>query len=222
MHFYIHKEADESYRYAHIAFYQMLSSDKCGDSQISQLTTGTSLNGIISGVPSVLDEGWYKTGYGMKYAPGTPLNEFAALLNSIYRVAYSSSTYTPDHCITTEVNKEARQQLDKVYSAANWVVFVDPKVDLSFFYQDKSSKDLLIIHYGDQNSSASGYNAITVTRKAEQYERIIAHELEKKNVQADPAAAKRIIDFFNAINGRWLLRLISSKRALDSTFSREK
>lgn len=222
VHFYIHKEADESYRYAHIAFYQMLSSDKCGDSQISQLTTGTSLNGIISGVPSVLDEGWYKTGYGMKYAPGTPLNEFAALLNSIYRVAYSSSTYTPDHCITTEVNKEARQQLDKVYSAANWVVFVDPKVDLSFFYQDKSSKDLLIIHYGDQNSSASGYNAITVTRKAEQYERIIAHELEKKNVQADPAAAKRIIDFFNAINGRWLLRLISSKRALDSTFSREK
>src|SRR5699024_5973227 len=90
VHFYIHKEADESYRYAHIAFYQMLSSDKCGDSQISQLTTGTSLNGIISGVPSVLDEGWYKTGYGMKYAPGTPLNEFAALLNSIYRVAYSS------------------------------------------------------------------------------------------------------------------------------------
>ena len=33
---------------------------------------------------------------------------------------------------------------------------------------------------------------------------------------------KRIIDFFNAVNGRWLLRLISSKKALDSTFSREK
>lgn len=220
--YYIHKETDDTYRYAHIAFYEMMSSDKCGDSQISRLTTGTSLNGLISGVPSVLDEGWYKTGFGTQHAPKTPLNVFAALLNSIYRVAYSSSTYTPDHCITTEVHKKSNIQLNKVYSVANWVVFVDPKVDLSFFYQDELSKDLLIIHYGDQNSSASGYNAITVTRKAEQYERIIAQELAKKNVKADTTATKRIIDFFNAVNGRWLLRLISSKRALDSTFSREK
>ncbi len=220
--YYIHKETDDSYRYSHIAFYEMLSSDKCGDSQISRLTTGTSLNGIISGVPSVLDEGWYKTGFGTKYAPKTPLNDFAALLNSLFRVAYSSSTYISDHCITTEVHKKSSIQLNKIYSAANWVVFVDPKIDLSFFNQDKQSKDLLIIHYGDQNSSASGYNAITVTRKAEQYERIITQELAKKNVKADSTVAKRIIDFFNAVNGRWLLRLISSKRALDSTFSREK
>ena len=220
--YYIHEETDDTYQYCHIAFYEMLSSDKYGDSQISRLTTGASLNGIISGVPSVLDEGWYKTGFGTKHAPKTPLNDFAALLNSIYRVAYSSSTYTPDHCITTEVHKKSNIQLNKVYSAANWVVFIDPKVDLSFFYQDEKSKDLLIIHYSDQNSSASGYNAITVTRKAEQYERIITQELAKKNVKADSNAAKRIIDFFNAVNGRWLLRLISSKRALNSTFSREK
>ena len=222
--YYLHKEneKDENYHYSHIAFYSMLPSDTCGDSKISQLTTGISLNGIISGVPSVLDEGWYKTGFGTKYALKTPLNDFAALLNSMYRVAYSSSIYTPDHCISTEVNNKTNIQLDKVYAAANWVVFVDPKVDLSFFYQNEQARDLLIIHYGDQNSSASGYNAITVTRKAEQYEHIIAQELKKKTIKADTMAVKRIIDFFNAINGRWLLRLISSKSSLNSTFSREK
>lgn len=220
--YYVHRESDQQYRYAHIAFYEMLSSDVYGDSQISGLTTGTSLNGLISGVPSVLNEGWYKTGFGMQYAPKSELNTFAALLNAVYKVAFSSSTYTPDHCITTEVSKYSGQQLNKVYSAANWVVFVDPKVDLSFFYQDECTKDLLIIHYGDQNSSASGYNAITVTRKSEQYENIITQELLKKNIFADTRSSKQIIDFFNAINGRWLLRLISSKRALDSTFSREK
>lgn len=218
----LHKETDEQYNYSHLAFYEMMSSDTCGDSQISGLTTGSSLGGLISGVPSVLNEGWYKTGFGMKYAPKTDLNSFAALLNSIYRVAYSSSTYVPNHCITTEVSKNSSNQLNKVYSASNWVVFVDPKVDLSFFYQDELTKDLLIIHYGDQNSSASGYNAITVTRKSDQYENIIAQELAKKNIIADEKASRGIIDFFNAINGRWLLRLISSKRALDSTFSREK
>lgn len=220
--YYIHRESDLRYRYAHIAFYEMLSSNVYGDSQISKLTTGTSLNGLISGVPSVLNEGWYKTGFGTQYAPKSELNIFAALLNAVYRVAFSSSTYTPDHCITTEVSKYSGQQLNKVYSAANWVVFVDPKVDLSFFYQDECTKDLLIIHYGDQNSSACGYNAITVTRKSKQYENIITQELLKKNVLADTRSSKQIIDFFNAINGRWLLRLISSKRALDSTFSREK
>jgi len=218
----LHKESDEQYRYSHIAFYEMLSSDTCGDSQISGLSTGTSLGGLISGVPSVLNEGWYKTGFGMQYAPNSDLNSFAAMLNSMHRVAHSSSTYIPDHCITTEVSKHSSKQLNKVYSASNWVVFVDPKVDLSFFYQDELTKDLLIIHYGDQNSSASGYNAITVTRKSEQYENIIVQELAKKNIEADTKTSKEIIDFFNAINGRWLLRLISSKRALDSTFSREK
>jgi len=218
----LHNENDEQYCYSHIAFYEMLSSDTCGDSQISGLTTGTSLSGLISGVPSVLNEGWYKTGYGMQYAPKSDLNTFAALMNSMHRVAYSSSTYIPDHCITTEVSKHSGTQLNKVYTASNWVVFVDPKVDLSFFYQDELTKDLLIIHYGDQNSSASGYNAITVTRKSEQYENIIVQELAKKNIPADAKTSKEIIDFFNAINGRWLLRLISSKRALDSTFSREK
>lgn len=218
----LHKESDEQYRYSHIAFYEMLSSDSCGDSQISGLTTGTSLGGLISGVPSVLNEGWYKTGFGIQFAPKSNLNTFAALLNSVQRVANSSSTYIPDHCISTEVSKHSSKQLNKVYSASNWVVFVDPKVDLSFFYQDELTKDLLIIHYGDQNSSASGYNAITVTRKSDQYEKIISQELSKKNIAADSKVSKQIIDFFNAINGRWLLRLISSKRALDSTFSREK
>lgn len=124
--YYVHRESDQQYRYAHIAFYEMLSSDVYGDSQISGLTTGTSLNGLISGVPSVLNEGWYKTGFGMQYAPKSELNTFAALLNAVYKVAFSSSTYTPDHCITTEVSKYSGQQLNKVYSAANWVVFVDP------------------------------------------------------------------------------------------------
>ena len=219
---FIHKPNETSYKYSHIAFYEMISSEDSGDSLISGLTTGASLDGLVSGIPSVYSEGWYKTGFGTNYATDSELIMFASLLNALYRVAFSSSTYTEDHCITTEISKGSSDQLEKVYSSANWIVFVDPKVDLSFFYQDDSSKNLLIIHYGDQNSSASGYNAITVTRKSEQYENIIAQELNKNGIAATSESAKKIIDFFNAINGRWLLRLISSKKALESNFSREK
>ncbi len=219
---YVHKPGESEYKYAHIAFYEMISSEDRGDSLISGLTTGASLDGLVSGIPSVYSEGWYKTGFGTNYATDSEMIKFAAHLNALYRVAFSSSTYTEDHCITTEISKGSNHQLDRVYSSANWIVFVDPKVDLSFFYQGDRSKNLLIIHYGDQNSSASGYNAITVTRKSEQYENIIVQELNKNGIAATPQSAKKIIDFFNAINGRWLLRLISSKRALESNFSREK
>ena len=219
---FIHKPNETVYKYSHIAFYEMISSEDSGDSLISGLTTGASLDGLVSGIPSFYSEGWYKTGFGTKYATDSELIKFASRLNALYRVAFSSSTYTEDHCITTEISKGSSDQLEKVYSSANWIVFVDPKVDLSFFYQDDSSKNLLIIHYGDQNSSASGYNAITVTRKSEQYENIIAQELSKNGIATTTQSAKKIIDFFNAINGRWLLRLISSQKALGSNFSREK
>ena len=143
--YYIHKEGVTPPKYCHIAFYEMQMSNTNGDSKISGLTTGTSLNGLVSGVPSVLNSGWYKTGFGSKYAPAEkPLISFSTVLNSVYRIAFSSSTYMPDQSITTEVRKETTAELNEVYSASNWVVFVDPKVDLSFFYQNETSRDLLI------------------------------------------------------------------------------
>ena len=83
----------------------------------------------------------------------------------------------------------------------------------------------MIIHYSDQYTSTSGYDDITVTQKSEQYEEIIQDQLSQKGVLAQKADIHSIISLFNAINGGWLLRLISAKKltgAVDSNFSREK
>lgn len=83
----------------------------------------------------------------------------------------------------------------------------------------------MIIHYSDQYTSASGYDDITVTQKSEQYEEIIQEQLKRKGVWAQKADVHNIISLFNAINGGWMLRLISAKKltgAVDSNFSREK
>lgn len=90
--------------------------------------------------------------------------------------------------------------------------FVDPKVDLSFFKDsDEGNQELMIIHYSDQYTSASGYDDITVTQKSEQYEEIIQEHLKRKGVLAQKADVHNIIGLFNAINGGWMLRLISAK-----------
>ncbi len=216
----------ERFEYAHLTFYEMESSNDDGDSRMDSITTGVSLGGLISGTPSVLNANWYKTGFGTKHAPENRLLRMAKQYNALARVAFSGSSFEPDSAIFTSIANNGRGQLGKIYESSNWVVFVDPKVDLSFFAPGKQdNQELMIIHYSDQYTSASGYDDITVTQKSEQYEEIIRDQLFQKGVSASKANVHDIISLFNAINGGWMLRLISAKKlagAVDSNFSREK
>lgn len=214
------------YEYAHLAFYEMPMSRDIGSGRADTIITGISLGGITSGIPSVLSAGWYKTGYGTKYASGNELINFATKLNAMVCVAFSGSSYEENTCIFTEIEKNQEAQQKKIYDSSNWVVFVDPKVDLSFF-KKKSEPDpeMLIIHYSDQYTSASGYDDITVTKKSKQYNAIIKEQLAKKGVIASEEQVRDIINLFNAVNGSWMLKLITAKKLsgfADSNFSREK
>jgi DNA phosphorothioation-dependent restriction protein DptH len=99
-------------------------------------------------------------------------------------------------------------------------------VDLDFFSEKEANSDLLIIHYSDQYTSSSGYDAITVTHKSKQYSKVIQEYLKEKGIDAGLQDVAKIINLFNAVNGDWLLRLVSSKKMIgvhkDTTFSREK
>lgn len=223
---YFRNPAEPQYQYAHLTFYEMTSAEDTGASRMDSITTGIALQGLTSGTPSVLNAEWYKTGFGTKYAQKNQLTRLAAYYNAMYRVAFSGSSYEPSSCIFTEIEQGQEGQLGKIYSSSNWVVFVDPKVDLSFFQKkSKDDEELMIIHYSDQYTSASGYDDITVTQKSDQYSEIIFDQLKKKGVTADAENINEIISLFNAINGGWMLRLITAKKltgAADSYFSREK
>ena len=216
----------EEYEYAHLSFFEMSSAEDTGASRMDSIITGVSLSGITSGIPSVLNASWYKTGFGLKYSVKNRLLRLAKYYNALSRVAYSGSSFEPESCTFTEIEKGQEGILGKLYRSSNWVVFIDPKVDLSFFQKDKSDQDeLMIIHYSDQYTSASGYDDITVTQKSEQYNDIIVEQLNKKGVKASRKDVNNIISLFNAVNGGWMLKLITAKKnfgAADSYFSREK
>lgn len=221
------RDPDElEYQYAHLTFYEMNSAEDTGTGRMDSITTGISLQALTSGTPSVLHAEWYKTGFGMKHAERNRLTCLAAQYNALHRVAFSGSSYEPESCIFTEIEQGQEGQLGKIYASSNWVVFVNPKVDLSFFQRNNSEdSELMIIHYSDQCSSSSGYDDITVTQKSDQYNEIISEQLQKKGVTADLTNINEIISLFNAINGGWMLRLITAKKltgAADSHFSREK
>ena len=99
-----------------------------------------------------------------------------------------------------------QKTLDRIYDASNWVTFINPKVDLSYFKSDYTSKDLLIIHYSDQyNPTSSRYDAITVTKKSKQYQNAISRYLLANGVDDADRHSKQIINIFNALYGDWLL-----------------
>lgn len=209
----------ENYEYAHITFYQfdVTKTEKSYD-EMSLVKTGISFNGLMADVASTPRVQNYRTGFGILDLPEHPneLTKLSCLYNAFARVASNGDPYERNKALCTTINYDIKEQLEKLYHDSQWVTYIDPKVDLDFF---KENKELVIIHYSDQYNNSNGYDAITVSRKTSQYEFVVKEFLEKHEVQFDTASDTiNIINFFNAINGEWLLKLIRQH----SQFPREK
>lgn len=198
-----------SYEYCHIAFYQFdITKTKTYYNQMSLVKTGLSLQGLMADVTCtpIVDD--YRSGFGSKDLPEeqSQLTTLTCLYNSFTRVASNGHDYEKNKVICTAINNNVKNDLNKLYDNSQWVTYIDPKVDLDFF---KENNELMIVHYSDQYSNSNGYDAITVTGKTNQYQFIIKEFLERHNVEFAPEQDTiEIINFFNAINGSWLLKLI--------------
>lgn len=211
--FYSKSTNTTNYEYSHITFYQMSKIEQIATSNASEIITGVSLFGLVSGIPSVFINEDYKTGFGIRYYPinEAPLLRMVPKLNSLLRVARTLDNYQEDINIVTAISADHKQKLDQVYDSAHWVTFIEPKVDLSFFKNSDTQKDLLVIHYSDQYTSSSGFDAITVTRRSKQYQCLIKEFLGHQRIDVEDRMLPPIINLFNAINGNWLLRLLAQK-----------
>ncbi len=218
--FYLKSSKTDNYEYSHITFYQMEGTAKSSYSKMNEITTGISLDGLLSGVSSVFTQNTYRTGFGTKHINKNTnfLLNLSIKLNALARAANQAHAYKEDECIITAITKENKSLLNKIYDSSHWITFIDPKVGLNFFKGDTFAKDLLIIHYSDQYTTSSGYDAITVTRRSEQYCTIIDEFIKEKGISNHESHPPYIVNFFNAVNGDWLLRLISKSE----NFSREK
>lgn len=212
------KNINDGVEYAHITFVEMNNDVKKITSNMDDIPSGVILNGTVSGIPSVFLGDSYRTGFGTKYTnTESKLMNVAIKLNAL-NAASSGEPFNSNQCKAISIPNRSKTTLDSIYDASHWVTFIDPKVDLNFFKNDPDAKDLLIIHYSDQYTTAGGYDAITVTRKSGPYQRVIEEFLEKNRIENANDYSPSVINMFNAINGDWLLRLLSSK----SHFPKEK
>jgi DNA phosphorothioation-dependent restriction protein DptH len=216
--FFYKQEPNEELRYAHISFYKMHAHEHHAVQPIKEMISGVSMEGLYSSVPSMKDEETYKSGFGTKtysvseenYLINTVffINELAANLRN-----GGNDSYRKGEAIFSRTTTADEETLEKIFKSSYWVTFVDPSVDLEFF--NKYDGNLVVIHYSDQYSSSSRYDAITVTDKSQQYYAVIKEFLNQKDVAGTDDNVLSTIKAFNTFNGEWLLRIIGSKGHYD-------
>lgn len=212
LNYYKQVEAYE-YRYAHISFYKMQAQERDALQPMNEMLSGIALEGLYSFVPAMKSEENYRSGFGIK---GYQIETDSLLMNTAYFLNElaanlkngGSNVYHKAEAIYSRTTTADEKTLEKIFGASYWVTFIDSNIDLEFF---NNYKNLVVIHYSDQYSTTSKYDAITVTDKFQQYYSVIRDVLNEKNVEADYASVQNTVKAFNTFNGEWLLRIIGSK-----------
>lgn len=219
--FYFKKKIGEGYEYAHISFYKMHAQERYALQPMDDMLSGLAIDGLYTTVPSMKSSENYRNGFGVKaYAieEENILTQTTYYFNELCANLHNggNNTYRKGEAIFSRTTGADEKTLEEIFRSSYWVTFVDPSFDLEFF--DEYEQNLVVIHYSDQYSSSSRYDAITVTDKSQQYHFVIEEFLKAKQVDSTKENVENTIKAFNTFNGEWLLRIIGSK----GHYSREK
>lgn len=220
LYFYRSKPLNEDgkLRYAHITFYKMHVQESSAIQSMAEMKSDIALQGLYSSVPAMRDAETYKSGFGIK---GYTMSDHDYLVKAAYYTNElvgnsrneGNDSYMKGNTVLSRVDTEDESTLLEIFEHSHWVTFIDPTVDLGFF--KTFNNDLVIIHYSDQYTSSSKFDAITVTNKSSQYYNVIKEFLAKREIEGSEANIINTIQAFNTFNGEWLLRIIGTKGYAD-------
>lgn len=196
--------------YCHIAFYQMNTGTEYITPPSNDMRVELSMGGLIS-IPSTMNkEQNYNIGFGSKGLRNEGiLYPVVSALNTLYANARNDgrNQFQKSICVAKSFTYKSSDLLESIYENANWVTFLHPEVDVDFFYR----QNLYVVHYTDQYTINSKYDSITVTKHISQYDNMLrmAYERYTSNRVNIERFNKTMKDYFNSLNGSWLLGIIS-------------
>ena len=197
--------------YSHIAFYQMDTGTEFIRQVSNEMRTELSFNGLIS-IPSTKNKsGAYIIGYGtsgVKEEHGY-IYPMTTALNTLYanEEHEGSSVFSKDTCVAKRYKFSKSELLNSIYENANWVTFINPEVDINFFYK----QNLYVVHYTDQYTINAKYDSITVTKHVDQYENMLRKSYEKYALSEERFLHfnETMMNYFNCLNGSWMLDIVN-------------
>ena len=196
--------------YSHIAFYQMDTGSEFIRQVTFELRTELSFNGLISIPSTYKKKDAYIIGYGtsgVKEQLGY-LYPMTSALNTLYanEIHEGSSVFSNNVCLAKRFKFSESGLLQSIYDNANWVTFINPEVDINFFYK----QNLYVVHYTDQYTINAKYDSITVTKHVDQYENMLRKSYEKYALSEERFQHfnETMMDYFNCLNGSWMLDIV--------------
>ena len=189
-------------KYAHLAFFRNNAPVECKNVKILESLSSVLCNGLISGEAAETQGDSYFTSFGLRNVRienNQPLR-LAQLIGSLWGPSILPNTQYHGLGIGLAVSSDFKELLTRSYDSALWTTIIDPKVTLDFF---TAHKDIVLIHYSDQYTSSSGYDAITVTKQVELFRHLL-----NKDSKVDPEI---MLSEFNAFNGEWLLNMLTAQ-----------
>lgn len=195
----------------HVTFYNFNQSPKFSINNLREINASVTEKGLLSSISYTKLGSTYLSGFGIAGIENeSELIKSALLWNSFVssNQNHQLNPYKVDSGIVNNIISLENQNLNNVFDNTNWVTFLDPSVDLSYFNNDEF--DLYVIHYNDQTSSFN-YESITVTNDTHQYSNILKEFLDKVNINYTPNNIENIIRSFNILNGEWLLNIIGNR-----------
>ncbi|MBD2823511.1 DNA phosphorothioation-dependent restriction protein DptH [Xenorhabdus szentirmaii] len=193
--------------YAHLAFFNNSVPVDCRLINMDTALSGVLCNGLISGEGTETLEGAYFTAFGLRHVDVEPYQalRIARLLGMLWQPAHQSNTQYSKQGIGLAVSASFKELLKLSYDSSLWTTVIDPKVTLDFF---TNQKDVVLIHYSDQYTSCTGYDAVTVTKEINLFQNLL--NIENSKGQQYKVSSERLLAEFNAFNGEWLLKMLLS------------
>jgi DNA phosphorothioation-dependent restriction protein DptH len=193
--------AGVSLEYAHLAFFKNDVPVDIQDVNIESQLSGVLCGGLISGEAAETKSQSYFTAFGLRDVDSSNIQSLrlAKLIGMLWKPSRHLNAQYLGTGIGLAVSPGFKELLTRSYDSALWTTIIDPKVTLDFF---TSQKDVVLIHYSDQYTSSAGYDAITVTKQIDLFQRLIKAD---SNVGSD-----KLLSEFNAFNGEWLLKMLTA------------
>ena len=184
--------------YAHLSFFRNHHKVEATDVNVLEELSGVVCHGLLAGEAADSKEESYFTAFGLKNVDtnnNAHLTMAKGLSGLIKPTRKSNEQHSRSKSLALAVSDDFKTLLERSYDNSIWTTIIDPKVTLDFF---ESAKDMVLIHYSDNYTNSTNYDAITVTKQTELY---------KKVLEQDEGG---IIEEFNAFNGEWLLKMITA------------
>ena len=210
--FYKHRIKNDysNIRYSHITFFQMSTGTEVVKPKMNLLRSELSMHGLIS-IPSTYNNGQsYQIGFGTKgEQKENYISKTAKAINTLYANEEKGGKAHPfikGVCIAKNHTFDKEDLLKVIYQSSNWVTFLNPEVDLEFFYK----QDLYIVHYTDQYTINAKYDSITVTKHIDRYKSLLFNTFDycdTTDIENINKISNVLLDYFNCLNGQWLLNI---------------